>query len=179
MGRPSETGFNRSQPAGAAVVRWSCVDNVKIRVLPRATNTRKSASGHAGSMSSYYARRWRRHRQNITPAFPRQFPSTALGGGELPRHCLVTESVAMHRKQFTFQGFLLPGTFRTSAMLVVSGSRECSLLLDSVLLGRLCNEIAQNVRDGADTLLAVAIASLDSLRNMPLSFVSEWRGPPS
>ena len=64
----------------------------------------------------------------------------------------------MHRKQFTFHGFLLPGTFRTSAMLVVSGSRECSLLLDSKLLGRLCNETVQNVRDGADALLAVAIA---------------------
>ena len=130
-------------------------------------------------MSSNYARRWRRHRQKMTSAVPLEFSSTAMGGGELPRHCLVTESVAMHRKQFTFQGFLLPGTFRTSAMLVVSGSRECSLLLDSVLLGRLCNETVQNVRDGADTLLAVAIASLGALRNMPPSFESEWRGPPS
>ena len=61
----------------------------------------------------------------------------------------------MHRKQFTFHGFLLPGTFRTSAMLVVSGNRECGLLLE---LGRLCDETVQNVRDGADALLAVAIA---------------------
>ena len=51
----------------------------------------------------------------------------------------------------------------TSAVLVVGGSRECSLLLDSVLLGGLCNETVQNGRDGADALFAVVIASSTSL----------------